>query len=632
MKTSYYRATAQFDAKQKSSRRYRNILANSGEIMESGEVRSLSDLYVMSYDGKLIRVADLDSDPEKQTEKYAVKAQADHGTVIDGEVVPTIEKQFGACKVWLEEDGLHARMYFADNDQLADHAWAISEDASYSTGIDWYPEGYYGVNEEISEPIGILREVSMVLTGNDPRAKTIDSKASKDTEAASEAQGVATDGENTNLKEEEKMTKKTIDALTPDERKALGDELNSLLDRFTTDAPESETEPTSREETSAHTPDSAETAEAPEPKESKTDAVHNTFVVVRDSQPKQKVAMKKTGDSWLTSKAGHIAFADCLKRAGHMGGAFDAMWRAEASKHMSLDGFSGLPTPAPVEQIYFDTLAKSDGIISHFEFVSTKSLRVNVASATNPETTGRAAGHKKGDTKQFQEMGDAYRDILVKMVYKKLDLDATEMYENPWVIDFRARELVEAIIVEQERAAVIGDGRSAGTPDLRMFDGTRGFYSIKADAADDDGVGGTLAATLTRTASDGLNLYDLVTAAHYMLRTEGRRYIVAKGSAVTKLRQTKVGDSYLVAPGSTIEQILDVSNVYTPAWMDTDTENDAYLIVDRAYKMIGEPNPTSRSECNTTNNTDVLLVEAPRGGSLGTHLGAIAIQKEPEAA
>ena len=120
-----------------NQRRFRNILANSGQVMESGEVRDVRNLYVMGFDGKLYRIAELDKNPDKQTEKYAVKAQADHGEIIDGEIVPTIEKQFGSCKVWLEDDGLHARMYFADNDKLADHAWAISEDASYSIGMEW---------------------------------------------------------------------------------------------------------------------------------------------------------------------------------------------------------------------------------------------------------------------------------------------------------------------------------------------------------------------------------------------------------------------------------------------------------------------------------------------------------------
>jgi hypothetical protein len=175
----FYDAIVIKDSKESEERRFRNILANSGQIMESGDIRDLDNLYVMGRDGKPIAISSLDKNPDKQTEEYSVKAQADHGATIDGELVDTIEKQFGSCKVWLEEDGLHARMYFANNDALADHAWAISEDASYSTGIDWFPDGYYGVGLNIDQPIGILREISMVLTGNDPVLKLLITKATK---------------------------------------------------------------------------------------------------------------------------------------------------------------------------------------------------------------------------------------------------------------------------------------------------------------------------------------------------------------------------------------------------------------------------------------------------------------------
>lgn len=150
MAIKHYQAHIQLnDSNAAKSRRFRNILANSGEILESGEIRDIQHLYVMGKDSQLYAIADLNRNPDKQSEIYSVKAQADHGELKDGELVPTIEKQFGSCKVWLEDDGLHARMYFANEDRLADHAWAISEDASYSTGIDWFPEGYYGAGNEI---------------------------------------------------------------------------------------------------------------------------------------------------------------------------------------------------------------------------------------------------------------------------------------------------------------------------------------------------------------------------------------------------------------------------------------------------------------------------------------------------
>ena len=299
----FYDARVLKDAKSSEERRFRNILANSGQIMESGEIRDLNNLYVMGRDGKPIAIKTLNTNPDKQTEEYTVKAQADHGAMVDGELIDTIEKQFGSCRVWMESDGLHARMYFANDDKLADHAYAISEDASYSTGIDWYPDGYDGLGLNITEPIGILREISMVLTGNDPRAKTIDHKEAETTRAKGSEVVEAEDGENTKEIEESEMSK-TQDELTPKENvvmkqklaEDLVEKVAEVVDEFTTNVPESETEPTARDEKVdepevEESKDSEETTEPVEPveapvetpaeTETKDTVVHNININVK---------------------------------------------------------------------------------------------------------------------------------------------------------------------------------------------------------------------------------------------------------------------------------------------------------------------------------------------------------------
>lgn len=634
MTSKFITAKIQTKDAKSDTKRYRNILANSGEIMESGEVRDLDSLYVMDRGGKLIKISDLNTNPDEQTEDYAVQAQADHGEIVEGMLIPTIEKQFGSCKVWLEDDGLHARMFFAEGDALADHAWAISEHASYSIGVDWYPQGYYGTGYEIDQPIGILREISMVLTGNDPRAKTIDSK-----EIEAQAQGSAEtdDGANNNNEEQDSMAN-TKDELTRDERDALLAELSEVVAKYTADVPEDETEPTVQEskddvEAPAEPEKVEEDAEEvveekgeqeaeQENKEETKDMKTMPTVVVKDAV-KQETAVAQT--DWLYTKEARQKFADVLRAHGSMDSAFNAAWRAEAAKHTSLDGITGLPIPANVEQMFEVALEKSDGIISHFRNINSKSFRVNLLNAVD-EDAGRAAGFKKGDTKSNQELADTYRDILNIMVYKKLDLDAMEVYENPELIEIRAQELVDAIIVEIERAAIIGDGRTApqsGNPDRRMFNSPRGFYSVKADAAAQSGFGTLVASTITPATGD--NLYDSVVKARGQIRAEGGQYIVAKASAITALLTAKANGQYLITPGSRIEDFLNVERVYTPAWMENDTDNDAYIIVDGAYAMIGENGIRTRADFNTDTNQDVLLAETPRGGSLARYKSAVAI-------
>lgn len=603
--------TIKTDKKEKTERRYRNILANSGKTMESGEVRELDRLYVMGREGKLILISDLAKNPDAQDEKYSVNFVANHGhnDPVTGERVVDIEDVIGDARVWMESDGLHARVYFANDDAKADHAYAISDNASYSIGTEWYPDGYYGADEEIDGLVGILREISMVDTGNDPRAYTLDHKP---TEAKVQRDAEEGDGNNSieNNERNEEMSDIKKDELTPDESRALKNVLSEVVDRFTTDVPEGETEPTARE---AKDEEGEAPAEAPAEKK---DVLTSPVIVIRDKAVKQEKTVAK--NDWLHGEEGHKAFADTLRKAGRMGATFDAMWREEASKHMNLDGITGLPNPAPVEQYFVNAIEKGDGIINHFQFINAKSFRIHLMTSES-----RAQGHKKGDTKANQSVTDTTRDLLVKMVYKRLDLDATELYENPWLIDFRAQELVDAIIAEIERAAIVGDGRTApsgNAADYRMFDGTRGFYSVLADATAASGIGTNLASS---TSVAG-NLYDGVVSARGYIKTEGGQILIAKSSAITALLQAKANGNYLVAPGVSIENILGVQRVYTPTWMDSQSV-DAILLVNNAYKHGGERGIRARTEFDTSNNTDILLDETPRFGSLGEYKSAVAI-------
>lgn len=593
----YYTAqTVQtLDRKTENERRYRNILANSGKEMESGEVRDLDRLFVMGRNGRLIKISDLNTDPDKQTIKYKVNFAANHGhnDIATGERVVDIEDVIGDAKVWMESDGLHARVYFANDDPKADHAYAISDNASYSIGTEWYPEGYYGADEEINGLVGILREISMVDTGNDPRAYTLDHKP---TEA--KAQGSAEEGDGENIKDNEEeieMTEIKKDELTPDENRALKNVLSEVVDRFTTDVPESQTEPTAREAKD----EEGEAAEAPA--EEKKDVLTSPVIVIRDSSVKQEKVVKTVDKKAVVAKA--IKAAD---------GKFGAKFQ---------DGITGLADPLNIEQMFTDAIEKSDGIISYFRQANTRGLTNNVLNGATDEGA-RAKGFKKGDNKVDQELQNTIRTVYCKMVYKKLSLDALEVYENPELVEFRARELVDAIILEIERAAIAGDGRSAGTPDLRMFDGTnRGFFSVKADATASTGYGTYVADSYQ--LQTGENLYDGVVSARGKLMAGGEQILIVDPAMLSGALKAKVGSDYLIAPGASVEDTFRVARVFAPQWLNSTGE--AYLLARNAYTMIGEGRIRSRADFDTTTNQDILLDETPRGGMLTAYKGAVLI-------
>ena len=595
------------DKKSETKHRSRHILANSGDIMESGEIRPIDHLYVMGRDGKLIKVSDLDKNPEKQKEKYSVKAQADHGDydAQTGELIPTVEKCFGSCKVWIEDNGLNAQMNFANNDALADHCWAISEDASYSTGIDLYEDGYYGADNNIDGTVAILREISMVLTGNDPRARTIDQKPT-DTKAQRSDEGGF--GKNITNKETTFMSKAKKDNLTPDEAVALKEKLLNVIEDFTTEAPESETEPTMDAKDEA--PKAEAEAEVKEEKvelkkevKEEKDILHMPKVELADA-----VKQEFKAD---TASANKNKLTDAIKQSK---GRFDARFN---------DGISGLADPCGVAKAFDDALEKSDGIIKHFAHINAKQFTQNLLNGTGD--LSRAGGHKKGENKKDQVLTNATRNILVKMVYKRLDFDALELYENPELMQFRAKELVESIITEIERACISGDGREAGSPDRRMFDGTRGFRSIAKDATDkgSDNFSALVVDTYQKPSEE--SFYGAIQEALGKIYAEGKTVLVTKRANIVNIKKAEKTDGSPLLAGSSIENFLGVDYVYAPKWMDEDATNEAYLFVDGAYATIGDSRITTRADFDVNTNKDVLLDETPRGGALIKAHSAVAI-------
>ena len=608
----------------KDGRRFHDILANTGKTMESGYAQDVNNLYVMGTDGNLIRIADLNTDPEKQTETYTVVAMADHGEYHPEteEMRPTVEKQFGSCRVWLEDDGLHARMYYADDDELADHLWAIAEDASYSTGSTFYPDGYDGADNHIDGEVEILREISMVTAGNDPRTLTLAYLKA----AAEGATGAAkaNDKNNTNDNKETKMNK-NLNALSEEDKAEIKALIKEGLDAAAASTEEADTE---AEETTEATEEATET-EAPEaPADggeatTETNSLHMPIVVVNNAVKQSSTSSKK--ENWLFSNDGRKAFNEAFKNAGgRFNGTFASEWMNACKAHMRVNDITGLPTPAPVQELYFSTLKKGDGILNHVRATGLKSYRVTSFAADQTNETGRAHGHKKGDTKANQTVTAASRSVLPKMIYKRQEIDATDAYDNPYIMDFTAQELVDSIILEQERAIVIGDGRSEpaeGKPDYRMFDGTRGYYSIKADASAVSGIGTQLAKTISFQTGD--NLKDAVQRARYQIKTEGALIVVAKSTAITDLVLAKDKEGRYLFQG-TPEEILGVSRVYAPSWMDGDS-NDAYVIVEGAYYEVGQTGVNAHPDFDTSKNVNILLDETMRGGSLTKHISAVAI-------
>ncbi len=582
-----------------AERRTRNILANSGEIMESGEIRDIKNLYVMDYDGNLIRVAELNVDPEAQTERYAVKAQADHGEVVDGELVPTIEKQFGSCRVWLAEDGLHARMYFANEDRLADHAWAISEDASYSTGIDWFPNGYYGAGYEIDEPIGILREISMVLTGNDPRAKTIDTKP---TEAEAHRSADADGETNINNNGDNQMETK------PDETPAVKNEEIVKEEVVETAETETKTEEVAVEETK-------EEEKVEETKDSK----HMPVVVVRDRVAKQEVA-GTNAKAYLSTDKAVAAWGQALLDSKGDAKAWRDNFRAIAKKDGIDFGADVTLAPEAVINAIATQLEDTDTLFAH---VNKTGLAFEVAAI--PTEEGGATGHVRGKTKVEEEITGITRVFTPADLYKLMKLDHSMVKLNggigssaivKYVLNEMPRKLIESI----DKAILVG-----GIADDNGATFTA-LNAIKADIANAD-----MPTAVEYTATTGDNLRATISKAANRVTSSATRTLVATQDFLTDLENTTTEGGQLLFPNGISKsdpRINGISQIITPLWLTaTDLGDYKAIIVDlNAYHTVGDSTPESFTDYDIDVNKYVWEAVACIGGGLASKAAAVGIK------
>lgn len=602
------------------TRRFRNILANSGLEMESGEVRDIENLYVMARNGKLIRIGDLNPNPDKQTEKYKVNFATNHGhnDEVTGERVVNVEDIVGDAKVWLDKDGLHARVYFANDDEKADHAWAVSDNASYSIGTEWYPEGYYGAGLEIDNPIGILREISMVDTGNDPRAFTLDHKPE-----SSKAQGSEEDGNgnksNSNLEGDSEMADsiKKADELTPDENRAIKEELTNVVDSFTTNAPESETEPTARDE-------EGETAKEA-PAEEKKDVLHNTVVVIKDRAVKQEYATSNKATDYLKTEKAVAAWGKALLDSKGDAKAWRENFRVIAKKDGVDFGENVTIAPEAVINAVKEQLEDEDTLFSH---VNKTGLAFEVVAIPTSEEGG--LGHARGATKKEEEIAGQTRVFTPADLYKLMKLDHAMVRINGGIsssaiVRYVLREMPRKLIETIDKGILVGgisnDDSTTETPTT--------FTALNPILTDISTSGAIYGVEYTAEAGD--NVRQTLSKAANRVKSGTNRTLICTPDYFTDLENSTTSGGQLLFPNGINKgepNINGIRRVITPLWLTAEMLGDYQaVVVDLAsYDTVGDSTPEQFTDYDIDVNKYVWENVVCIGGGLANANAAVGIK------
>lgn len=340
--------------------------------------------------------------------------------------------------------------------------------------------------------------------------------------------------------------------------------------------------------------------------------------VVKSADSNSYLKSKQATKDWFANLGAHRNDSAAAAKA----------WSANlADKGIAGDSF----LPSSIEQIFFDNFEESADVLNVVSRVNgVKQMYVNALTGTGD--AARAAGHTKGDTKRDQKLINKRRNVLCRMIYKKLALDQIDLWTAPELMEARLGELAKQLVNEIQRAIVIGDGRTApasGAADYRVFVDDTGIRSIKSDVTGSTTANSfsSLVASIYTPAADDANIYDKVLSAKAQLKGDGKVALIAKKSAVTELYRAKnTSGGYLIQPSASLEATLAVDKVIQPSWMDEDSDYDAYLLTFDAYKLIGDANPTQRAWFDGNLNQDNLLLEQPLGGSLSGYKTAVGIK------
>ena len=447
----------------------------------------------------------------------------------------------------------------------------------------------YRINPETqTQTDGEIIEVSLVTRGANPDARVLATKSMK--------------GINV---EEEKPTPEVIE---------------EKVDEKPTEAEKAEVEEPTTEKQEVEPVEQAIEVVEEEIKEEKEMDKEVAKSVVKEASQKA-ISVEYANNDYLKSKSAMADFAKVIAQNRGNKVAIKSAWEANL-KAKGLAGTFVLPTA--LESIFFH--AWDDVEADVFSIFRRSNMRAGTAIAfygANDEDI-RAKGHKKGETKADQTLTAVQRDLKGKIVYKKLGIDLIDLLEDTTgeLLRFRTEELVDRLRTEVFTAIVLGDGRTSGTPDYRIFDGTRGLYSIVGDINGSTSANSYASLVASRVANvETDTIYDKIVKALGAVKDRGvtrgsdrRKVAVITSQAKTDLLLTKnQNGGYLFPVGADLDAMFGARIITLDGIANSGY--DVIAFANQGYTLLGTDDMV-RTDFDITTNTDYMLVERLVCGSL----------------
>lgn len=341
----------------------------------------------------------------------------------------------------------------------------------------------------------------------------------------------------------------------------------------------------------------------------------------------------KSNSAWLDSKDALKAYRNALvaHKNDHNMRAVTADFTAVA-KTNGVMGDAILPTD--ISNVFFKAWQDAGGILETFQQLPV--VAANVYAMKADGESGRAKGHKKGETKDAQELKLVRRQLSPKIIYKLLPLDMIDIINDTTgeLLLIRAQELASRVVDEQARGSIVGDGREApesSNPDRRVFDGANGLWSMKhdLDASASDEFAKTVATKIAATDVTDLSQYEKVRKVLSKVksrRVNGRdmgKVVVLPEGGIEAIYDSKNANSTpIITPGVRLDAIFDNVTFIEADWM-TGSGYEMIAYANQGYVLAGQRDAVVRTDYDIYKNQDLMINERAVSGSLqGYHAAA----------
>lgn len=324
-------------------------------------------------------------------------------------------------------------------------------------------------------------------------------------------------------------------------------------------------------------------------------------VAKKVTQPVQKVV-----NDYLKSKEALVDFKNTILKFKR--GSNEEIMKSwmENLKSKGVTGDAILPTR--IENIFFKAWEDNPGVLGTFRFVGVRSMSVYAMT-----TESTAQGHKKGDTKDRQTITSVRRDLKCLGIYKMLELDLQDLYDDETgeLLAFRVEELASRVA----NAIVVGAIFGQGTGDKATKQGNRGLFPMISEISSTDAFSKVVATKLAPVATE--TIYDKavrVLGAVEDSENKGKVLIAPKGFK-TQLALARDKNGALLLPmGMKLEDMLGVTAIYElPEMEGKDVSLIAYQ--NQSYVLNGEASATTRIDYDLNKNQDIMLLERYVAGS-----------------